>query len=96
MKAKYAAEAVKLENIPNIGKSLAGKLRSLGITKPDELKDKDAVVLYKKLNKLTGQVHDPCVLDIFMAAVEFMNGGKKRAWWEFTPKRKKLMENGGV
>lgn len=80
----------KLEDIPNIGKSIAEDLRLIGIKTPKQLKDKNAFQLYEKLNKNTGVKHDPCVLDTFMAAIDFMNGGKPKKWWEFTPTRKKL------
>lgn len=76
MKAKTAKDAVRLDQIPNIGKAMVQDFRLLGITKPADLKGKDGIALYKKLNKLTRQTHDPCVADTFMAAVDFMNGGK--------------------
>ncbi len=91
MKAKHAADAVKLEQIPNIGKAVAEDLRSIGITKPSQLQGKDGIKLYHKLNKLTGVRHDPCMADTLLAAVDFMNGGKAKPWWEFTARRKKLL-----
>lgn len=91
MKAKKATEAKKLEDIPNIGKAVAEDLRLLGIERPSQLKGKDGLKLYHKLNKLTGTRHDPCMADTFMAAVDFMNGGKPRPWWEFTAERKNLL-----
>ncbi len=91
MKAKKASEALKLEDIPNIGKAVAADLRLIGIERPDQLKNKDGIELYHKLNKKTGVRHDPCMADTFMAAVDFMNGGRSRPWWDFTDKRKKLL-----
>jgi hypothetical protein len=91
MKAKKASEAKSLEEIPNIGKSIANDLRDIGITRPDQLKSKDGLKLYDKLNKTTGIRHDPCVADTFMAAVAFMNGGKSQPWWNFTKQRKKIL-----
>ena len=38
-----------------------------------------------------GRLHDPCVLDTFMAAHDFMNGGFAQPWWHFTEQRKKLL-----
>ena len=32
---------------------------------------------------------DPCVIDVFMSAIDFMEGGEPSAWWEFTNERKK-------
>lgn len=91
MKAKRASEAATLEQIPNVGKAVAQDLRNIGITRPDQLKGKDGLVLYKKLNKVTDIRHDPCMADTLLAVVDFMNGGKPKPWWKFTAKRKKLL-----
>lgn len=93
MKAKRASETAKLEEIPNIGKSVAENLRGIGITRPDQLKGQDGLEIYYQLNRETGVRHDPCVADTFMAAVDFMNGGKPKPWWKFTAKRKKLLKD---
>ena len=92
MKAKKASEASRLEQIPNVGKAVAGDLRAIGIQKPSDLKGKDGIALYRKLNQKTGVCHDPCMADTFMAAVDFMNGGKPKPWWSFTAKRKVLLK----
>lgn len=93
MKAKTAAQAAKLEQIPNIGKAIADDLRGIGITQPRHLMGKDGLQLYRKLNRETRMRHDPCVADTFMAACDFMNGGKSKPWWHFTAKRKKLLKD---
>lgn len=93
MKAKKASDALQLEHIPNIGKAVAEDLRGIGITKPTQLKGKDGIALYHKLNKMTGVRHDPCMADTFIAAVDFMNGGTAKPWWKFTEKRKKLLRD---
>ena len=92
MKTQHAKDAVRLEDIPNIGKFLADDLRSIGIVHPQDLKGKDGIKLYKKLNQVTGSRHDPCVADTFLAAVDFINGGSAKPWWAFTAKRKKLLK----
>lgn len=89
-KAGSAAECHTLEQLPNIGPSLAADLRLIGIRQPDELRHKDAFVLYQQLCAATGQRHDPCVLDTFMAAVDFMGGAAAAPWWHYTPQRKLL------
>ena len=89
-KAANAAECQTLEQLPNIGPSLAEDLRSIGITRPADLRGKDAFVLYQKLCAATGQRHDPCVLDTFMAATDFMGGAPAAPWWHYTPQRKAL------
>lgn len=82
------ADVRRLEDIPNIGKSMAGDLRSLGIEKPTDLVGRDAYVLHRALCDKTHVEHDPCVIDAFLSAIRFMEGGPKKSWWEFTAERK--------
>ena len=92
MKATTKNEAIRLEDIPNIGTSIAKDPRGIGVITPEQLKDKDGVELYLKLNAVTGVRHDPCVADVFLAAVDFMNGGAAKPWWSYTAQRKKLLK----
>jgi len=87
-KAASAAECEILEQLPNIGPSLAADLRLIGIERPADLRGKDAFVLYQKLCAATGQRQDPCVLDTFMAATDFMRGAAAAPWWRYTAARK--------
>jgi hypothetical protein len=89
-KARNAEECERLEQLPNIGPSLAENLRLIGIANPQELRGKDAFVLYQKLCAVTGHRHDPCVLDTFMAATDFMGGAAPAPWWNYTAQRKAL------
>ena len=87
-KAASANHARELQDIPNIGPALARDLRRIGIDAPSRLKRRNPFNLYQALNAATGRRHDPCVLDTFIAAVDFMNGGAARPWWHFTAGRK--------
>ena len=89
-KAASAAECEALEQLPNIGPSLAGDLRQIGIEHPRDLRGKDAFVLYQKLCAATGQRQDPCVLDTFMAATDFMRGAAPAPWWTYTAQRRQI------
>jgi hypothetical protein len=89
-KASRATECQALEQIPNIGPTLAEDLRQIGIRHPRDLVNKDAFVLYQQLCAATGQRHDPCVLDTFMAATDFMRGAPAAPWWHYTAHRKAL------
>ena len=89
-KAASPADCAELEQLPNIGPSLAANLRLIGIQHPSELRGKDAFVLYQKLCAATGQRQDPCVLDTFMAATDFMRGAPPAPWWHYTAQRKAL------
>ena len=88
MKARHARDARTLEDIPNIGPSIANDLRGIGIATPQALVRQDPYALYARVNAQTGQRHDPCVLDVLLAAHEFMNGGAAKPWWVFTAQRK--------
>ncbi len=92
-KVRTAAEVIYFAQIPNIGPAMIRDFEMLGITKPADLKGKDAFTLYQKINKKTGMRHDPCVLDTYMAAVDFMNGGPARSWWKYTKERKAKYPN---
>ncbi len=83
------ADIAHLEDIPNVGPAVAADLRRLGITTPDELPGRDPYLMYDDLCRLTGQRHDPCLLDTFIAAVRYMEGAPKLAWWKYTAERKR-------
>ena len=87
-KARSAADCAELEQLPNIGPSLAADLRSLGIRHPRELAGRDPFVLYQQLCSQTGRRQDPCVLDTFMAVTDFMRGAAPAPWWAYTARRK--------
>ena len=87
-KARVAAECQRLEQLPNIGPSLAADLRLVGVHQPQALTTADAFALYQALCRTTGKRHDPCVLDTFMAACDFMRGAAAKPWWHYTAARK--------
>jgi Pathogenicity locus len=82
-------DIARLEDIPNVGPAVAADLRRLGIKSPGELSGRDPYALYDDLCRLTGQRHDPCLLDTFIAAVRFMAGEPKQPWWKYTAERKR-------
>ena len=88
---KMVREVARLEDIPNVGPAVASDLRQLGITSPAGLLGRDPYALYDDLCRITGQRHDPCVLDTFIAAVRYMEGASKRPWWKYTAERKRKM-----
>jgi hypothetical protein len=87
-KAKSAEACERLEQLPNIGPSLAASLRQIGVQRPVDLRKQDAYALYRRLCDATGQRQDPCVLDTFMAATDFMRGAAAAPWWAYTARRK--------
>ena len=77
-----------LEQLPNVGPAIAGNLRRIGIAVPDDLVGRDPYDMYDDLCQVTGTRHDPCVLDVFIAAVRFMAGEPATPWWAYTAERK--------
>lgn len=88
-----SARSQRLEDIPNIGKSIAGDLRSLGIHTPEELATRAPLQTYLSLTNNMGKRHDPCVLYTLMAAKHFLESGESIAWWRFTQAGKDLLKN---
>ena len=89
-KAATAADCTRLEDLPNIGPAMAADLRALGIAHPQALAGQDALALYQALCRLSGKRQDPCVLDTYMAATDFMRGAAPAPWWVYTAERKRL------
>ena len=83
-----------LEDLPNIGKAMSRDLHLVGIQHPKDLISKDAYKLYDELCRVTGNKHDPCVIDVFLSVVDFMEGGAPAPWWAFTAERKKQTDCG--
>ena len=87
----FRDEITELEQIPNIGPSIAANLRRIGVRHPADLQDQDPFAMYDLLCRVDARPHDLCVLDVFMAAVDFMQGGRTQPWWKYTPRRKREM-----
>lgn len=88
MKAATAAEVRKFQDIPNVGPAMTRDFQLLGFKSPQDLKGKDPLKLYKKMCKIRGKRQDPCVLDTYMAVIDFLNGASARPWWYYTKNRK--------
>lgn len=82
----------KLEALPNLGKAISSDLRLIDISKPQNLIGENPFDLYDKLCIKKGEYVDPCVIDVFMSIVDFMEGGEPKPWWNFTQKRKEILK----
>jgi hypothetical protein len=91
MKPVNRADITDLEDIPNIGPSLADKLRRIGVSFPQDLLGKDPYAMCEDLCHATGVRHDPCVIDVFIAAIRFMAGEASKPWWKYTAERKRRL-----
>ncbi len=84
-----------LTHLPNVGESIAGDLRLIGIQTPAQLEGRCPYVMYAALCEATQQRHDPCVLDVFISVTRFMNGEPPAVWWQFTAERKQTLQRQG-
>lgn len=78
----------ELTTIPNVGPAVAAKLERLGVGGVDDLRGRNGEELFERLCALDGHRHDPCLLDTFVAAVDYADGGPPRPWWEYSRERK--------
>lgn len=81
----------EFQTIPNVGRATAEDLVRLRVRSIRALAKKNPMTLYRAICKLDGARHDPCVIDVFMAAVDFANRGECNPWWHYTPERKALL-----
>ena len=82
-------EIKRFRDIPNIGPAIEKDLIALGLNEPAELIGNDPYQLYEDLCTTKKKRHDPCVIDVFISAVRYMEGGPVKKWWEFKEERKK-------
>jgi predicted RecB family nuclease len=71
-----------------IGPAMRADLSQLGIETVTALARSDPEEMYRRLERLTGARQDPCVWDVFEAAVHQARTGEARPWWEFSALRK--------
>ena len=81
----------RLRDIPNVGPATVKDLARLGITTPRQLVGRDPYRLYDQLCARTGVRHDPCVCDVLLSAVRYMEGAPRRPWWHYTAERKRAL-----
>jgi len=89
--SKRATPELQLSDLANVGPATLADLHQLGIRTVRQLARRDALVLYRSLCRRTGQRHDPCVIDVFMAIIHQARGGEAMPWWKFTKERKRVV-----
>ncbi len=85
------SELTALLEIPNVGPATVDNLCLLGITQPGHLIGRDPYQMYDRLCQISGERHDPCVIDVFISAVRFMEGAQPKKWWHYTAERKRFL-----
>jgi hypothetical protein len=82
---------VDLQALPNIGPAVAKMLVRVGIAHPDDLSGQSPERLYQRVCATDGYRHDLCLLDTFVAVVDYANGAPPRPWWYYSRLRKKAV-----
>jgi hypothetical protein len=85
-------EGRQLGDLISIGPAMLRDFEMLGIRSVAQLARQSPQRLYARLNRLSGQRQDPCVLDVFCAAVAQARNprlpGEKCQWWYWSKRRK--------
>jgi hypothetical protein len=76
------------KGLRNIGPAARADLAVLGIGSIEQLAACDPDELYSRLQFDTARKHDPCVWDVFAAAIHQARTGEARDWWTFARERK--------
>lgn len=84
----------RLRDLKNVGKAALKDFEILGIHSLEDLKTQDPTHLFNELERKTKARHDPCVWDVFAAAIHEAQTGEATLWWSWTEKRKELQRLG--
>ncbi|MCU0619507.1 MAG: DUF3224 domain-containing protein [Gemmatimonadaceae bacterium] len=86
----------RFTDIPNVGPATARDFELLGLADPAALVGLDAYSLHAELERRSGTRQDPCMIDVFLAAIDYMEGAPPRPWWHYTPRRKAHLATRGL
>lgn len=85
-------EKRRLRDLVSVGPKMERDFEMLGIRSVPQLARQNPERMYEKLSGLTGQRQDPCVLDVFCAAVAQARDPRLPAeqcqWWYWSRRRK--------
>jgi pathogenicity locus Cdd1 protein len=88
----------RLEDLISIGPAMLRDFEMLGIRSMAQLAKQDPQRMYARLNRISGERQDPCVLDVFCAAVAQARNPRLPAeqchWWYWSRKRKREKHEG--
>ncbi|MGL1930596.1 MAG: helix-hairpin-helix domain-containing protein [Desulfotalea sp.] len=84
----YRSDVKDLKNIPNVGPATIKYLNAVGVSIPLELVGKNPYLMFEELCNISGKQFDPCLLDVFISAVYFIEGAPAKDWWQYTKERK--------
>jgi len=83
----------ELSDLVGIGPAMLRDFQLLGVNTVAQLAREEPAELYERLIQITGERHDPCVLDTFTAAIEQARNPDlppaQRNWWYWSRERKR-------
>ena len=86
----------QLADLISIGPAMLRDFERLRIRSVGQLAKQDPKRMYERLSRLTGERQDPCVLDVFCAAVAQAQNprlaAEKCQWWWWSRRRKRGLE----
>jgi hypothetical protein len=82
----------RLEDLPNIGRSIAADLRRVGILEPGQPAEREPLAVFRDLAGAMGPRQDPCVLYTLLSAQHVLRCGEALPWWAFATEGKRLLE----
>lgn len=86
------AKSRELAGLISVGPAMLRDFEILGVRSVAQLARQNPQRLYQRLERATGQRQDPCVLDVFRAAVAQARNPRLPAeqcqWWYWSRKRK--------
>jgi DNA transformation protein len=96
MKAENDGSPRCLEDLPSVGKRIAADLRKIGIRVPADLQRREPLEVYRGLEAVMQERHDPCMLYTLLAVEHFLGSGEVVPWWSFTKAGKEILKREGV
>lgn len=92
VKTSFRKSPEALAGLISVGPAMLRDFAMLGIRDLDQLARQDPRTMYRKLCRITGELQDPCVLDVFCAAVAQARDPRLPAeqcrWWYWSRLRK--------
>jgi len=85
------SDITDFKDVPNVGPATVKYLHVIGISCPYELIGQDPYSIYDELCQSYGKRFDPCLADVLISAVRFMEGAPSKKWWKYSEERKKHM-----
>lgn len=94
MTAMAKNRKLELTDLVSVGRATVRDFELLGIKSVEQLRGKNADILFHELCRRTQVTHDPCVIDVFSAAIAQAENpdlpDEMKKWWYWSRLRKKI------